>query len=108
MQYFALDKLINLYDGYRQVFVVNRKEVLLIQEQGQRYALQASCPHKHWPLLSAPIQNKTIQCSKHGWAFDLITGKAANDCAQCDLKTYTISYEDNTIGIVIDREQLSL
>lgn len=106
MQYFALDKLINLYDGYRQVFVVNRKEILLIQEQGQRYAIQASCPHKHWPLLQAPIQNTTIQCKKHGWAFDLRTGKAANSCAECDLKTYTISYQDNTIGIVLANDAI--
>lgn len=102
MPYFALDKLINLYDGYRQVFVVNRKEILLIQEQGQRYAIQASCPHKHWPLQVASIHNTTIQCAKHGWAFDLRTGKAANDCALCDIKTYTISYQNNTIGIVLD------
>ena len=84
------------------MFVVNRKEILLIQEQGQRYAIQASCPHKHWPLQVASIHNTTIQCAKHGWAFDLRTGKAANDCALCDIKTYTISYQDNTIGIVLD------
>lgn len=103
MQYIALDKLINLHDGYRQVFVVNRKEVLLVQEQGKRYALQANCPHKHWPLLHADIsaENETIQCKKHHWAFSLTTGQPANDCAECGLITYPIDYQDNTIGILI-------
>lgn len=101
MQYIALDKLINLYDGYRQVFVVNRKEVLLIQEQGKRYAIQANCPHKHWPLLYANVQDTTIQCKKHHWAFSLETGQPANDCAECGLQTYQIDYQDNTIGILV-------
>ena len=102
MHYVALDKLINLYDGYRQVFVVNRKEVLLIQEDGKRYAIQASCPHKHWPLQNAPIQNDTIMCGKHGWSFYLHNGRAASPRAECDLKTYTVSYQDNTIGILLN------
>lgn len=100
MTFYPLEKLINLYDGYRQVFVVDRKEVLLIQEEGRCYAIQAACPHLHWPLQNAPISGQEISCSKHGWSFDLHSGRGANERALgCQLKVYKIAYEGNTLGI---------
>jgi nitrite reductase/ring-hydroxylating ferredoxin subunit len=102
MNFYPLDKLINLHDGYRQVFIVERREVLLIQEEGQRYAIQASCPHRHWPLQSATIQSDVIVCGKHGWEFRLKDGRACNHLAECGLTTYQIGYHDNLIGITLD------
>ena len=101
MQYIALEKLINLFDGYRQVFVVNHHQVLLIQEEGRRYAIQAQCPHRQWPLQHADIQRDQLICSQHGWVFDLASGRAASQRTQAHLGCYRISYQDNTIGIIL-------
>ena len=58
--------LINLYDGYRKQVVINRQELLLIQEKGEHYLIQASCPHLHWPLMNARVDDNSIHCKKHG------------------------------------------
>ena len=101
MRYIALDRLINLHDGYRQVFRVGHQSVLLIQEEGRRFAIQADCPHRDWPLQNGVISHGEIVCSKHGWRFDLASGRPLHPMADCGLKTWPVSYQDNTIGIII-------
>ena len=102
MAFVALDHLINLSDGYRKVHIVNRQEVLLIQEGEERFVFQANCPHKHWPLSVARINNNIIVCDKHGAAFDLKTGNLVSDQCSIDckqLRVYKVAYEGNQIGV---------
>lgn len=103
MQFVALDKLINLHEGYRQVFRIDGREVLLVQENGRRYALQANCPHSDWPMQNAPVSGDVITCTRHGWSFSLLSGRGVNERAiGCQLKCYKVQYDQNTIGILID------
>ncbi len=101
MRFIALDKLINLYDGYRKQCVVNRRELLLIQENNELFLIQSSCPHMHWPLITADIHKKSIRCTKHGMSFNLVTGgpdnHAAKDCRWLTL--YPIAYEGDSVGV---------
>ncbi len=94
----------NLHDGYRKQFVVNRQELLLIHEAGQSYLIQSSCPHLHWPLITASIHDGSIFCPKHGMAFSLLTGKGTNERANgCQpLKTFPLVYEGMDIGIWLE------
>ena len=103
MQYVALEKLINLYDGYRQIFIVQGKQVLLIQDNGRRHLIQANCPHSDWPLQNGWIDGDSITCSKHGWAFSLYSGRGVNERALgCNLQCYKICYDQNTIGMLVE------
>lgn len=104
MAFKAIEKLINMHDGYRKQFVANRQEMLLIQEAGEHYIIQSSCPHKHWPLQTASINNGLIVCAKHGMQFMLSTGQAANKQAKgCQtLKVFKVEYEGNAIGLNIN------
>lgn len=108
MRFVALEKQLNLFNGYRKQVIVAQQELLLIQEQGKRFLIQASCPHRHWPLLQAPIENQQITCSKHGFAFNLADGLPCNNLAQtadCPaLKTYRLDYNDNHIGVWLNDE----
>ena len=103
MAYVALEKLINIHDGYRKQFVVSRQELLLIQEDNEHYIIQANCPHMHWPLQAAMIKNGSVLCSKHGMSFSLSDGQADNDKARdCKaLRVYSVAYNGNNIGIDI-------
>lgn len=102
MQYVALEKLINLFDGYRQVFLIQGVEILLLQENGHRYVIQANCPHSDWPMQSAHVMGDIITCSKHGWSFNLYSGRPSNERAgNCKLTCYKIVYNQNTIGLEI-------
>ena len=103
MAFVALEELENLHDGYRQVFVVGDKQILLIQEKNKHYILQAECPHAKWSLQNSPILDQTITCTQHGWAFNLVTGKPANERAgNCQLKVYTVEYKNNVVGLLLD------
>ena len=103
MIFHALDKLMHLHDGYRRSFVINRMELLLIQEQGQRHLVQGTCPHLHWPLEQAIIDGQTITCQKHAFAFNLLSGVIVSDIKQScpSLMIHTIDYQDNLIGIYL-------
>ncbi|CAA0119318.1 Toluene 1,2-dioxygenase system ferredoxin subunit [BD1-7 clade bacterium] len=102
MAFYPLERLINLKDGYRQTFVVNHKELMLVQVAGERFVFQASCPHKHWPLMAGKIVGKTIECAKHGAQFSMETGLIATDDCSVDcggLLVWPVVYEGTQIGI---------
>ena len=56
MAFQPLERLMNLYDGYRNVFRVAGQSLLLIQEEGRCYLLLNQCPHQLRPLEHAVIQ----------------------------------------------------
>ena len=57
MRFVALEKLINLHDGYRQEFRVDYHRLLLLQHEGERYVVEAYCPHLEHPLKEAWLEN---------------------------------------------------
>jgi len=58
--FYALERLMNLYDGYRRPFVVAGQPVLLIQEQGRRIVIQNLCPHMQASLERPPMACDSI------------------------------------------------
>ena len=102
MAYIQLEKLINLYNGYRRTFSVGGLKLLLIQDNNKHYLIAAMCPHMDWPLQSSSIINDEIICSKHGYAFNLFTGKIINRQAHCNpLSVYKLAYEGAGIGVLM-------
>lgn len=98
MAYRALEKLINLHDGYRGVFRTQRGEVLLLQEEGEAFLLARHCPHQEAPLDGASCTDGVIICPRHELAFSLKDGHCINGhCAGLEL--YPIAYEGNTLGV---------
>ena len=46
MRFLALDKLINLEDGYRKRFKIDSLELILAKEGNEFFAFGAVCPHQ--------------------------------------------------------------
>jgi len=101
MAFYALERLMNLYDGYRQSFVVAGQPVLLIQEQSRRVVIQNLCPHMQASLDRASIHDGLIQCPAHGMRFDLNSGQCLDACEN-RLKFIPISYDGNQLGVVVN------
>lgn len=101
MGYLALEKLHQLYDGYRRPVRISGNEYLLLQEEGRVYLLLNRCPHQQAPLQQASISNGQLRCPRHGMVFDLPSGRpvTANGCAA--LTFLPLVYDGNTLGVDI-------
>lgn len=56
-----------------------QREIALANVAGAIYAFDAYCPHAAWPLTWGGIEEglpARLQCTLHGWLFDLATGDA--------------------------------
>jgi len=102
MAFHALEKLINMRDGYQRAFRIAGKELLLIQQAGEAVIIENSCPHMGVPLTDASLlANKVIRCNAHGIEFELASGKAIgplSDTLEC-LKKFPVVYEGNQLGV---------
>ena len=64
-----------LAPGDRQVVNVGDKKVLVLNHEGQYFALDNACPHLNLPLKKGKITDDgAIVCPFHRTAFDLVTG----------------------------------
>lgn len=98
MAFRSLDKLVNLADGYRRVFRIDHRELLLIQEGGERWLLDRRCPHAGQQLDGADVGKGRIQCPLHGFCFSLRDGETLlGTCAS--LRVYGLVYEGNSVGV---------
>lgn len=97
----ALERLINLHDGYRRRFKVDALDLVLAQEGGQVYAFSSRCPHQDQSLEDAEIEAETVLCPRHNFAFSLATGEHTDGF--CDaISIYAIHFEGNEVGILLD------
>lgn len=99
MAFVALEKLVNLHDGYRQVFRVGGVQLLLIQDKGRRYLLRNFCPHKGFPLHTGTVSGTRIRCAYHAMEFDLASGRCIQHPSQPGVETYGLVYSDKEVGV---------
>jgi len=109
MRFYPLEKLINLHDDYTRQFKIDQLQMLLIQRQGERYLIEASCPHRAHPLNVGTIDHGTVQCALHQYRFALDDGRLLHYSEEpCrSLRTWTLSYEGNEIGVMLDEDYAS-
>jgi nitrite reductase/ring-hydroxylating ferredoxin subunit len=62
--------------GSRQVVTVGQRKILLLNHEGQLYAVDNICPHLKLPMKKGTITAEgAIVCPWHRSAFDLCTGE---------------------------------
>lgn len=100
MAYHRLEKLINLHEGYRQVFRVDGIALLLMVEGGKRYLLRNMCPHKGFPLHSGTMSGSRLRCAFHAIEFDLADdGRCIQHPMQPGVRMYALVYDGNEVGV---------
>lgn len=104
MRFVALDKLINLYEGYRRVFTVGRTRLLLLQLEGELHLVSADCPHSgadlHYASLYQDRDRPIIRCAQHGMEFDIRNGRNLSQQGACQpLTIYDVAYDGNEVGV---------
>lgn len=104
MRFQPLEKLINLYDGYRRAFRIDQLHLLLIQQGQDLFLVDSRCPHRGFSLLEATLDDHTLRCPSHGYRFDIRSGQlqyqSEESCA--GLRCYELIYRDNEVGLMLD------
>ena len=89
-------------------FTVKYAYILLAHVDGNFHAVTAVCPHMGGYLPIGKLENNIISCPTHGSKYDVTTGKLVKDVSTVlkiltggsrDLKTYTVSVEDDSVFI---------
>ncbi|HWV15208.1 MAG TPA: Rieske (2Fe-2S) protein [Cellvibrio sp.] len=100
MAFIALEKLHQLYDGYRRRVRVAGGEWLLIQEEGKLFCIANQCPHLGASLAEASVNSFRLRCLQHGMEFDLRTGRPLNTATCVEtLRFMPLVYEGNQVGV---------
>lgn len=103
MRFYRLEKFINLHDGYSRTFKIDQHQLLLLQENGEQYLIEALCPHRGHPLDSANIQNNLLRCPLHNYEFDLCNGRVITSTEEpCRaLRCYELVMRDKDVGVML-------
>ncbi len=74
MEYKIIAQINELANGEKKKIVYNDQEILLVNVEGNYYALNNKCPHMGGSLFDGNLDGHNIVCPKHGSAFDVRTG----------------------------------
>ena len=75
-EYVAVGRLEDLPPGARRAVAVGGHQVLVLNVDGSLYAMPEACPHRAWPLSQADLRETILKCARHGWEFDVPSGRA--------------------------------
>ena len=75
-------------------------EVALFNVGGRFHAIENFCPHKGIPLADGNLRGQIIECSRHGWKFDVTTGECFEK-SSCSIEAYEVVVEDEMIKILV-------
>ena len=87
----------DLAPGQIMLADVDDKRIMLVNVDGQYYALQEECTHAACPLSEGNLEGQVIECPCHGSEFDVTTGVALTPPANEPLAMYAVRVEDDNI-----------
>ena len=62
--------------GKMKSFVIDGKQILVVNHDGSFYAIGGKCTHMGGDLSKGKLEGKTVTCPKHGSKFDVTTGSS--------------------------------
>jgi toluene monooxygenase system ferredoxin subunit len=87
----------DLWEGEMAEVEVDGERVLLIHlPGGEICGYQATCPHQRQPLVDGDLEENVLVCARHGWEFDVRTGRGVNP-AGSSLLRYEVRREGDRI-----------
>jgi len=86
--------------GSMKVMTVGDKRIVIINVNGEFYAMDDTCTHAHCSLgEDGFLDGNVLMCGCHGGQFDAVNGKALAMPAVEDLKTYNVSTRSGMLYI---------
>lgn len=91
--------------GERIFIEIDGKPIVILNINGQFYAIADVCSHDDGPVGEGEIEGYDIICPRHGARFDVRTGKVLALPAFVDIPAYPIRLVNNQIEIGIPIEE---
>ncbi len=86
-----------------QVFNIEGLEILVVNVEGNFYAVSNRCPHLNYPLYMGTLMGKIITCGFHYAKFDVTTGEVLSPPAREPLKTFKVKTEGSAVLVELDK-----
>lgn len=83
-----------------KAFEVDGKKILIVNVEGELYAIENQCPHMGYPLYFGELEGKILKCGFHYKKFDVTTGEALGPDTT-HLKKLEIKIEDSLVLVKI-------
>jgi len=101
MAHVRVAALEELPPGAKLVVVIQGVSILIVNAEGQLYALAETCSHAKAALSAGEFDpdELTVECPLHGSCFDVRTGKPRNLPAFTPVATYPVSVEDAAVFV---------
>ena len=84
----------------KRIAVAGRK-LLLCHGQAGYFCIDEMCTHEDYSLAFGCVKDNRIKCSLHGSWFDLASGQALNEPADCALQTYPTKVEAGQVWVEV-------
>ena len=84
----------------RRLTFSNGSELALYNIDGEYYATDNSCPHRGAALSDGTVIGHIVECSLHGWQFDVRTGECLTVTEK--IKTFEVRDVEGMINVVVE------
>lgn len=82
----------------KSVTILGSKVGIIKGPNSEFYAIEVGCKHQGADITRGHISGDIATCPRHGWKFNLVTGKCLNHNAS-KLKKYGLKIEGNVIMV---------
>ena len=98
-EWIAVTSVRGFEPGSRETFDLDGVQGLLLNVDGEYFAIEDKCSHAEVELNGGAVEGETIACPLHGAKFCLKSGKALTPPAYEDIETFKTRVVDGVIEV---------
>lgn len=98
-EWIAVTSVRGFEPGSRETFDLDGVQALLLNVDGEYFAIEDKCSHAEVELNGGVVEGETIACPLHGAKFCLKSGKALTPPAYEDIETFSVRVVDGVIQV---------
>jgi 3-phenylpropionate/trans-cinnamate dioxygenase ferredoxin subunit len=99
----TLCKVDDLVSGQARRFDVAGLRIALVRTEDEFHAVADRCSHEDYSLAEGEVwvEEREIECPRHGSTFDLMTGKPCSLPATHAVAVYEVEVVDGAVSVVL-------
>ena len=98
-EFVRVGQLTDFPSGSLKTVEVAGKQVLVVNLDGELFAIENTCTHRGGPLNEGALEGRVVTCPWHGGQFDVTTGKVVGPPPQMDERRFSVKVQGNDVMI---------